>query len=147
MGRLVNAETLSGVFVLALGGVGLLAVGNLEIGTLNDMGPGYMARAVAWAILAFGAVILLMGLRAEMPPLPPMEWRPTLAISLATIAFGATVDRLGIVIATVAMTVLAGFASPITRHRETLIVAGVLAASAALVFVVGLKLAIPMWPR
>ncbi|MBN9496293.1 MAG: tripartite tricarboxylate transporter TctB family protein [Alphaproteobacteria bacterium] len=147
MRRLLNAETLSGAFVLALGGIGLLAIGNLEIGTLNDMGPGYMARAVAWAILAFGAVILLMGLRAEMPPIPAMEWRPALAISLATIAFGATIDRQGIVIATIAMTVLAGFASPITRHRETPILAAALAAGAALVFVVGLKLAIPIWPR
>ncbi|MBL0929054.1 MAG: tripartite tricarboxylate transporter TctB family protein, partial [Alphaproteobacteria bacterium] len=42
MRRLLNAETLSGAFVLALGGIGLLTIGNLEIGTLNDMGPGYM---------------------------------------------------------------------------------------------------------
>ncbi len=147
MRRLLNAETLSGAFVLALGGVGLSAIGNLEIGTLNDMGPGYMARAVAWGILAFGAVILLAGLRGAMPPIPAMEWRPALAISLATIAFGALIDRQGIVIATVAMTVLAGFASSITRHRETPFVAAILAACAALVFVVGLKLAIPIWPR
>ena len=147
MSRLVNAETLSGAFVLALGGVFLLAVGDLEIGTLNDMGPGYMARVVAWAVIAFGVVIALTGLRPGQMPIPAMEWRPTLAISLATIAFGALIDRQGIVIATVAMTVVAGFASPITRHRETPFVAAVLAASAALVFVVGLKLAIPIWPR
>jgi putative tricarboxylic transport membrane protein len=147
MSRLLNAETLSGGIVLALGGFGLLMVGNLEIGTLNEMGPGYMARAVAWLVILIGACLTLAGFRGGCAGIPPMQWRPALAVSAGMIAFGAAVDRLGIVIAVVAMTVLASFASSITRHRETLIVAGALAASAVLVFVVGLKLAIPVWPR
>jgi hypothetical protein len=147
MSRLLNAETLSGGIVLALGGFGLLMVGNLEIGTLNEMGPGYMARAVAWLVVLIGACLTLAGFRGGCVAIPPMQWRPALAVSAGMIAFGAAVDRLGIVIAVVAMTVLASFASSITRHRETPIVAGALAASAVLVFVAGLKLAIPVWPR
>ncbi len=145
---LSRTEVLSGLFVILLGAGALLAVGDLDIGTLDEMGPGYVPRALAWALLAAGAGMALFGLLEKTAEtVPPMYWRPVVLISLACAVFGLLVDELGIVIATVASTAIATFAGSITRHRETPLLCVVLAAFAALAFVKGLGLAIPIWPR
>jgi putative tricarboxylic transport membrane protein len=140
-------EFLSGLFVLLLGLVCLAAVGDLDIGTAQEMGPGYVPRALAWFLIAAGIVMALLGARRAVPLRETIAWRPVLLISASVMLFGATVDRLGIVIAVLMSTVVASLASPITRHRETPLLAIALAALAAIVFVKGLGLAIPIWPR
>jgi putative tricarboxylic transport membrane protein len=142
-----RSEFLSGLFVLVLGGICLAAVGNLDIGTAREMGPGYVPRALAWFLMIAGAGMTLMGARTAFPRRPTFVLRPVLFIGAAVLLFGATVDRFGIVVAVIASTFVASLASPITRWRETPGVAIVLAVLAALVFVKGLGLAIPIWPR
>lgn len=143
-----RTEVLSGLFVILLGAGALLAVGDLDIGTLDEMGPGYVPRALAWVLLAGGAAMTLVGmLEKGATTVPPMYWRPVLLISLACAVFGLLIDQLGIVIATVASTAISTFAGKITRHRETPLLCMALAALAALAFVKGLGLAIPIWPR
>lgn len=143
-----RTEVLSGLFVILLGAAALLAVGDLDIGTLDEMGPGYVPRVLAWAMLAGGAAMTIAGIvERNAETVPPMTWRPVLLISLACAVFGLLVDDLGIVVATVASTAISTFAGSITRHRETPLLCAALAALAALVFVKGLGLAIPIWPR
>lgn len=147
MGRIVNIEVASGLLVVLLGAFGLFAIGNLDMGVANDMGPGYLPRLVAWALVAVGLAMTIWAFFQDHPPIPDLHWRPTLAISVATAAFGLLIDRFGMVIAVVAMTVIASLASSISRPRETPVLALVLAGGAVLVFITGLKLAIPIWPR
>jgi putative tricarboxylic transport membrane protein len=142
-----RSEFLSGLFVLALGGICLLAVGNLDIGNAQEMGPGYVPRALAWFLVIAGAGMTLVGARTVFPRRPTFVLRPVLFIGAAVVVFGATVDRFGLVVAVIASTIVASFASPISRWRETPLVAIVLAVFAVIVFVKGLGLAIPIWPR
>lgn len=147
MARVLNSEILSGLLVVALGGFGLLAVGNLEIGVVNDMGPGYMPRVVAWTIVVFGIAMTAWGFLREHPPIPLLFWRPMAAISAATVAFGLTIDRLGMVVAVVVMTLIARLVNSTSRYGEIPVLAAALAAGAVAVFILGLKLPIPIWPR
>lgn len=147
MSAYVNKDTASGLLVLLLGAAGIAAVGNLEIGVPTDMGPGYLPRLVAWLVTAGGVVLTGAGFVGAHEKMPPMSLRPVLAISAATCAFGFAIDELGMVIAVVSMTFLASLASPITRHRETPVIAVLLTLGAVLVFITALKLAIPIWPR
>ncbi|MFG1299926.1 tripartite tricarboxylate transporter TctB family protein [Xanthobacter sp. V3C-3] len=140
-------EFLSGLFILALGGYCLAAVGDLEIGTVAEMGPGYVPNAVAWLIVLAGAGMTLAGFWDEAQVEEQIHWRPLLVISASVCSFGLLVDRYGIVLAVVASTFIASFASKITRHRETPYLAAVLALLGAVAFVKGLGLAIPIWPR
>lgn len=140
-------ECLAGLFVLVLGLVCLAAVGDLDIGTAQEMGPGYVPRALAWFMVVAGLGMVVTGARKVSTERVSLAWRPLLLISGSVAAFGATVDQFGIVIAVVLSTVLASLASRITRHRETPWLAAGLAALAALAFVKGLGLAIPLWPR
>ena len=140
-------EFLSGLFVLVIGGICLAAVGDLEIGTAQEMGPGYVPRALAWLLVLAGVGMSVAGARTAFPRRATFAWRPVLFIGAAVVIFGATVDRLGIVIAVILSTFVASFASPISRWRETPVLALALAALAAIAFVKGLGLAIPIWPR
>ncbi|MEJ2802501.1 tripartite tricarboxylate transporter TctB family protein [Comamonas sp. BIGb0124] len=147
--RLLNhREVLAGLFVLLLGLVCLAAVGDLDIGSASEMGPGYVPRALAWMLIAAGTgMALVAALRTAPEALPALVLRPLLVISLSVLLFGAMVDRLGIVLAVVVSTAVASLASPISRRRETPLLCAALAALSALAFVKGLGLAIPIWPR
>jgi len=147
--RLLNhREVLAGLFVLLLGLVCLAAVGDLDIGSASEMGPGYVPRALAWMLIAAGTgMALVAALRTAPEALPALVLRPLLVISLSVLLFGAMVDRLGIVLAVVVSTAVAPLANPIRRRRQTPLLCAPLAALSALAFVKGLGLAIPIWPR
>ncbi|KQP48659.1 tripartite tricarboxylate transporter TctB family protein [Pseudorhodoferax sp. Leaf274] len=140
-------DFLAGLFVLVLGLACLAAVGDLEIGNATEMGPGYVPRALAWMLIAAGTGMAIAGARRVAAEPVAIVLRPVLVLSLAVLLFGAMVDRLGIVLAVIVSTAVASLASSISRQRETPLVCAVLAALAALVFVKGLGLAIPIWPR
>lgn len=140
-------DFLAGLFVLALGLACLAAVGDLEIGNASEMGPGYVPRALAWVLIASGVGMAITGARRVAAEPVNLVLRPVLMLSLAVFLFGAMVDRLGIVLAVIVSTAVASLASNISRKHETPLVCAVLAALAALAFVKGLGLAIPIWPR
>ena len=147
MPRVLNSEVLSGLFLAGLGLIGILAVGSADIGTLNDMGPGYLPRTISWIVTVCGFVMAAFGLLRGGPAMEDLHWKPMALISLATAAFGLAIDQLGMVIAVVVSTVLAALASRESRWRETVLLAAGIALGAVLVFVMGLKLPVPIWPR
>jgi putative tricarboxylic transport membrane protein len=147
MARWCSPEFASGLLITVLGFAAILAVGDLETGTVSEMGPGYVPRTLAWTILAAGMIMAAAGVLRSRDVLPRIYWRPLLLVSAAAITFGVLIDRFGIVAAVVLCTAVASLASNITRHRETPILCLLLATGAALIFVKGLGLAIPIWPR
>ena len=147
MKRLLTLEFASGLFVTAIGVFARVAVGSLEIGQAREMGPGYLPALLAWIILAAGLGMTVWALVKGSEALPQMLWRPLFVISLATLVFGLTIDRLGMVVAVVASTAIASLASAISRPRETPVLCAVLAVGAVLMFIKGLALPISIWPR
>lgn len=140
-------EFAAGLFTVLLGAICLLAVGDLEIGNSLEMGPGYVPRALAFFLIVAGLGMSVVGLRQSNIPLPRIHLRPLLVITAAVVAFGALIDQFGIVIAVIVSTAIASAASSISRKLETPVLCIALAAFAALAFVKGLGLAIPILPR
>ena len=148
MARLLTLEFASGLLVIAMGVFALVSVGDLEIGQAREMGPGYLPALLARIIVAAGVATTAWSLaKGGGTPLPEMHWRPLIVISLATLVFGLTIDRFGMVVAVVASTAVASLASAISRPRETPILCAVLAIGAVLMFIKGLALPISIWPR
>jgi hypothetical protein len=77
----------------------------------------------------------------------PFAWRPLICITTALVLFGLLVERLGLVITTVAVVLAAGLAAHGARWREMILIAAGLAAFAAALFAYALRLPIPVWPR
>ena len=73
--------------------------------------------------------------------------RPVLLVTAAVVAFAYSVQTLGLVLATVLITVIGGFASPQVRVLEMAAVAMLLAIMATAIFIWGIGLPIPIWPE
>jgi hypothetical protein len=145
--RIDLQDLLFGLFLVAVAAGTLVATRNLVIGHAADMGPGYMPRVVALALMAFGLFFSGRGLWRMRVGIAPVELRPLLAILASVGVFALTAERLGLAIASVAVVILASLATREGRAVETIAFAVVLSGAAVLLFVKLLGLPIPIWPR
>ena len=145
--RIDLQDLLFGLFLVAVAAGTLVATRNLEVGHAADMGPGYMPRVVALALMAFGLFFSGRGLWRMRVGIAPVQLRPLLAILASVGVFALTAERLGLAIASVLAVILASFATREGRLVETVAFAVVLAGAAVLLFVKVLGLPIPVWPR
>jgi len=136
---------------LLFGGLGLFAAiyaaTNYTLGTAVRMGPGYFPLWVGGIVALLGLVLIVGALRVEGPPLPRLQWRPTLFILGGSIAYGYCLKPLGLVIATSLLVLVSAFGGHEFRWREVIPLAIGLAVFSVLVFVYALGLPFPLWPE
>ena len=136
----------SGLIFIAFG-LGAIVIGsNYTLGTAARMGPGYFPRILGILLIALGAIIALRALRLQGTPVPAFKWWPTLIVLGTVVLFGLVVEQLGLALSTVGLIFGASAASHEFRWKEA-IFSGVFFALLAIgVFVLGLKLQLPIWP-
>jgi hypothetical protein len=139
-------DFLAGLLFVAFGIAAVVIGSRYTLGTAARMGPGYFPRILGILLITLGAVLALRALRLNGPALPGWKWRPVVVVLGSVVAFGLMVNYVGVVLSTVFLIVAASAASHEFRLREALISGGVLAALAVGVFVIGLKLQLPIWP-
>lgn len=128
-------------------GIGALIIGsNYALGTAARMGPGYFPRILGILLIVLGALLSLRALRLQGTSLPAFKWRPTLIVLGSVVVFGMVVEQLGLAVSTVGLIVGASSASHEFRWKEALVSGVFFAALAIGVFVLGLKLQLPIWP-
>ncbi|MCK1512302.1 tripartite tricarboxylate transporter TctB family protein [Bradyrhizobium sp. 190] len=145
--RIDLQDLLFGLFLVAVAAGTLVATRKLAIGHAADMGPGYMPRVVALALMGFGLFFSGRGLWRMRAGIAPVQLRPLLAILASVGVFALTAERLGLAIASVVAVILASFATREGRLIEAIVFAIVLSGAAVLLFVKLLGLPIPIWPR
>ena len=145
--RIDLQDLLFGLFLVAVATGTLVATRNLAVGHAADMGPGYMPRVVALALLGFGLFFTGRGLWGTRRGIAAVELRPLLAILASVGVFALAAERLGLAIVSVVTVVFASFATREGRLLETVAFAVALSGAAVLLFVKLLGLPIPIWPR
>ncbi len=124
------------------------------------MGPGYFPLALGIVLALIGVAVMFSALRGEHRPderVGAWAWRPLGYIIGANVVFGICLGgiridgqtlfpSLGLIVGIYALVTIASRASSAFRWRGTLISASVLAVGCYLVFLVLLKLQIPLWP-
>jgi hypothetical protein len=136
----------AGLLFVAFGAAAIAVGSNYNLGTAARMGPGYFPRILGGLLVVLGLVLAARALRLSGPPLPGWKWRPVLVVLVSVAAFGLIVNRAGVVVSTVLLIVAASAASREFRFRESIVAGCILAAVAVGVFVIGLKLQLPIWP-
>jgi hypothetical protein len=136
----------SGVMFLAFGGAACILGLDYAMGTASRMGPGYFPRVLGLLLSAFGAILVLRSFRGQGAPLSFPTLKPLLVLLVAVIVFGLTVTRLGLVLSTILLVVIASFASHEFRWKESIVSALVLATFVVIAFRYGLDLQLPTWP-
>jgi hypothetical protein len=136
-----------GGFLILLAIVALTETWNLNIGTAEDMGPGYVPKALSLIIMVFGVVIVGQGFFAKRRSLPAIKLRPILSVLLSLAVFALLLPRGGLALATLATMACSTFATADYKWRESAIFAVVITAFTVLLFVHGLGLPLSVWPR
>ena len=135
-----------GLFLIALALVAFAATARLSVGTVADMGPGFVPRALAWGILGFGVAFFIAGALKPAEPAPMLSWRPLVAILAAIAVFAVLFSTLGLIAACVGCVLVAGTATGPVRWGRLVLFGAALAAFSALLFVKGLGLPFQLWP-
>ena len=136
----------AGLLFVAFGIAAIVLGRDYPLGTAARMGPGYFPRMLGILLIVLGAALSLAALRGEGPPLPGWKWRPVSIVLLSVVAFGLVLTHAGLVLSTIGLIVVASTASREFRFRDSLLSGVALAALSVGVFVIGLKLLLPIWP-
>jgi hypothetical protein len=142
----LTVDFLTGVLFTLIGALGLWYSREWSMGTLAMMDSGFFPRVLSAFILAAGLGLLAAGLVGHGHAVPGWGWRPLLGVTAAVVAFGLTVERLGLAVAILAVVGIGGFAG--TRLRPVAFVAlwvG-LTALCATIFIWGVALPLRVWP-
>jgi hypothetical protein len=112
-------------------------------------GPGYFPFGLGVILALLGALVTFKSLTIESSngdPIGAVAWRPLVATLGAVALFGFALPRLGLVLAVPLLILVASLAGDRIRWPEVLLLGAVLTLMSCLVFVLGLNLAIPLWP-
>jgi putative tricarboxylic transport membrane protein len=110
-------------------------------------GPGTAPRLFAGILAAFGALILLLSLVMEGPAIGRYALRGPFWITVSLFVFAALIRPVGLIAASFATFIIAGFASSETRWLENAIMAVFMTAFCVGLFVYLLNLPFQLWPR
>lgn len=127
-------DLFAALFLLACAGCAWWFGRELSVGTAFRMGPGYIPRLLAWIVAGFGLLLLLRAFTWPGEPLARWPLRPLVLVLGAMVVFGLSVERAGLLLASLLSVSLAALASPQNRWRDTLLLAALLAAGACVLF-------------
>jgi Tripartite tricarboxylate transporter TctB family len=145
---ILRQQALGGIVVAALAAFAIVGVRNLDVGTLDGIGPGLFPIALASLLLALGLAVALTPARAEDGAFT-FTWqsaRGLIAILGAVAVFGFTIRPLGLTLATPIAIMISGLADRDTRWLELSAFAVVLTLFCAGLFRFVLGLPIPFAP-
>ncbi len=138
--RVKNQQDLGAALLLALLGIGGLWFGReYDVGTAEDMGPGYFPMVLSWSLIGFGAVIGLRALARPGPRIEPVVWRAVALVLAAILAFAWLIESAGLAAAVLAVTLLSALAARDARWKESVVLGVFLAVFCVLVFIYGLR--------
>ncbi len=139
----------AGLMFFAFGMIFVVLSQQYHVGSAAKMGPGYFPLVLGGLLALLGAIIALGSISAANVELKveKVGWRE-LGLILGSVAlFGALLPSFGIVVALVVLIGVSAFASHDFSLRDTLIAIVVLAVFSYFVFVKGLELQFPLWPK
>jgi hypothetical protein len=136
----------AGVLFVAVGIAAIVVSSGYTMGSAARMGPGYFPRGLGGLLVILGVIIALRGVRIGGPAIPRFHWRPIVFVLIAVVAFGLTLPVTGVVLGTILLIFVTSYASHEFSWKAAIVSGVALAIASVLVFIVGLKLVLPIWP-
>ncbi len=139
----------SGLIFVVVGVVFAVGATNYSMGTSAKPGAGYFPLILSVLMAILGAIVLFKSLTIETEggdPIGRIAWRPLIVIVGAIAVFGLCITRLGMIATIPILIVITSLAGDEFGWLGVVINAVVLTVASWIIFIVGLKLTIPMWP-
>ena len=140
----------SGIMFMAVGAGFAWGATNYSFGNKLLPGPGYFPFGLGILTVILGAIVLLKSLARGNPETGRVErvvWKPLLLVIGSVVLFGFTLPYLGLFIALPLLVFTSALAGDEFRIKEVLLNALILTVGCWAVFVLGLSLVIPLWPK
>ena len=140
----------SGLMFLVVGVVFAVGATNYSMGTSAKPGAGYFPLILSVLMAILGAIVLFKSLTIETEggePVGAIAWRPLIVIVTAIAVFGATINWLGLILAVPILILISSLAGDEFKWLGVVVNSVVLTLFSWLIFVYGLKLTIPLWPK
>ena len=112
-------------------------------------GAGYFPLGLSLMLALLGALILFKSLTIGSEggdKVGAFAWRPLIVIVLAIALFGFELEPLGLLLSVPVLIIVTSLAGDEFRWKGVLVSAVALTAAAWGIFVLGLKLTLPVWP-
>ncbi len=139
----------SGLMFVAVGVAFAWGALNYSFGSSARPGPGYFPFGLGILMALLGGFILFESLVVETDdgePIGAWAWKPLLTIIVSVALFGALLPRLGMAVALPVLVIISSLAGDEFHWRDVLINSVVLTIGSWAIFILGLKLVIPLWP-
>ena len=139
----------SGLMFIVVGGAFAIGALNYRFGSSALPGPGYFPFGLGLLLAILGGMILFEALTIETEDgelIGPFAWKPLVVIIVSVVVFGFALPRLGMVVSLPLLVLMSAYASDEHTWLGSIINAVILTIMSWAVFVLGLKLTIPMWP-
>ena len=139
----------SGLMFIVAGVIFAVGATNYPMGTSAKPGAGYFPLILSVLMAVLGAVVLFKSLTIETEGgdlIGNIAWRPLIVIVVAIAVFGLCINRLGMVATIPILIVITSLAGDEFSWPGVIINAVVLTVASWGIFILGLKLTIPMWP-
>ncbi len=152
-----------GGLIAGFGALVLVATWHLEAATELGIGPGYFPRLCGSILVALGFAIFALTFRRPSrtavaptvldvgellhPDKVGQFIARALVITASVLVFALSLDRLGLIVSTIALILIASRASGDLGVGASLVLALILAALASLLFIYGLNLPVLAFPR
>ena len=123
---------------------------NYNFGSSARPGPGFFPMGLGLLMATLGAVVLFKALVVETEdgdPIGAWAFRPLLVVMASVGLFGYTLPLLGMAVALPIMIVMCSLAGDEFHWKDALISVLVLTVGSWFIFIYGLKLVIPLWPK
>jgi len=132
---------IGGLLTVALGVAVLATAWHYPMGSLLRMGPGFFPCVIAALIVLLGLALTASGLRAPSGAASiKIRWRSALAVATGVVLFALSLERAGLVPATLLLVLVSSLAEPGWRPRRAAILAVVVTALVYLLFVTVLQI-------
>jgi hypothetical protein len=136
----------SGIMFLAFAATAMIAAHGYSLGSAGKMGPGYFPMMLGGALALIGIILVARSLVLTGETVGRIHVAPLAIITVGVVLFGVMLEPLGLVAALIAVTLVAAYAGRESHPLEAAVLAAALAAFSVGVFVIALRLPLPIWP-
>jgi Tripartite tricarboxylate transporter TctB family len=138
----------SGVMCMGFALAAIVLGRRYPVGTPASMGPGMFPMILGGCLGVLGLLCSLRAMRRgkAVARIEKLQPRPVLIVLGSIVAYGVTLPKMGLVVASMLLVILSRFAAPGFKWLEVTLFAAILTLGCVLVFIVGLKMPVPIWP-
>ena len=123
---------------------------NYSFGTSARPGPAYFPFGLGILLAIMGALVWFASITVETEdgdPVGSIAWKPLIIITASVVMFGFILPKLGMLLSLPLLIIVASLAGDEFHWKDAIVSVVVLTLGSWLIFIKGLSLVIPLWPK